>query len=181
MNARVEAGGRRRNRWSAMIWGGAAALLALPLVAMQLTREVVWTASDFVVMGAMLAIACGAYELAARSSAGLAWRAGAAVAILAGFLTFWVNLAVGMIGDEGNPFNLVFAGVILLALAGAFLARFRPEGMARAMLAAAVAQVLAAALGLAADPRGALFAAAFGLLWLLSAALFRKAARDRGR
>ena len=39
-------------RW--LVWGGAAALLLLPLVAMQFTEEVQWTWHDFVIMGVML-------------------------------------------------------------------------------------------------------------------------------
>jgi len=35
-------GGRRGNRWRIAIWGSAAFLLLLPLVAMQFTGEVVW-------------------------------------------------------------------------------------------------------------------------------------------
>ena len=178
MTARSETRGRPRNRWSAIVWGGAAALLALPLMVMRFTREVVWTGSDFVVMGALLAIACGAYELAARASGSFAYRAGAAVAIVAALLTVWVNLAVGMIGGEDNPFNLVFLGVIALALGGAAVARFRAAGMVRAMAAAAAAQFLAGAAGLSADLRGGILSAGFALLWLLSAWLFRKAERS---
>ena len=37
-----------RNLWRVLIWGGAAVLFVLPGLAMQLTNEVVWTASDFV-------------------------------------------------------------------------------------------------------------------------------------
>ena len=81
MTARAEKG-RRGYKGSALVWGGAAALLALPLVAMRFTREVAWTASDFAVMGAMLFAACGAWELATRASGSLAYRAGAGIATI---------------------------------------------------------------------------------------------------
>ena len=58
-------------RW--VMWGGAALLLALPLVAMQFTSEVNWTASDFVVMGAMLGIAAGTVELNSPGLTAEAW------------------------------------------------------------------------------------------------------------
>ena len=66
-----------------------------------------------------------------------------------------------------------------MAAVGALLARFRPAGMALAMVAAAVAQILAFAFALAAGlgftgPITVFFAA----LWLISASLFRKAARE---
>jgi predicted Na+-dependent transporter len=53
-------------RWRIVIWGTAAFLLLLPLIAMQFTNEVNWDETDFVVFGAMLFGACGVYELAAR-------------------------------------------------------------------------------------------------------------------
>ena len=40
-----------------LAWGAAAALLLLPLVAMQFTEEVNWTVFDFLVFGSMLAVA----------------------------------------------------------------------------------------------------------------------------
>lgn len=170
--------GSRWTIWRLILWGIAAFLLLLPAVAMQFTPEVNWTASDFVVMGAILATACGACELAARASDSGAYRMGAGFAVLAAFLTVWVNLAVGMIGSEGNPYNLAFAGVIGLALVGGVLAGFRADGMARAMLVAALAQALAAGIGTFTDLRGGILSAMFALPWLLSAALFRKAADE---
>lgn len=186
MAARMNDGsGRRGNRWRLAIWGGAACLLLLPLLAMRLVpgSGVDWTPSDFVVMGAMLAIACGTYELMAWISGNPVYRAAAGVAILAGFLTVWVNLAVGMVGSEANPYNLLFAGVLAVALLGAVFARLRARGMARAMCAAALAQALLAGIALVAgwDHRGAVFAAAFSVPWLLSAALFALAARAPDR
>jgi hypothetical protein len=170
---------RRRNRWSLLVWGGAAALLAVPAIAMRFTSEVDWGPEDFVVMGLLLALACGAYELATRLSGNTAYRAGAAIAIVASFLTVWVNLAVGMIGGEDNPANLMFGVVVLIALVGAILARFRPRGVARAMQAAAAAQGAMAVYALVAgEPVAAVAIALFMVPWLLSAYLFVKAAGE---
>jgi hypothetical protein len=88
------------------------------------------------------------------------------------------NGAVGMVGDEGDPANLMFAAVLAIALLGAMLARFRAGGMAVATLAAAFAQAIAGGIGMLTDPLGGLFSTAFAGLGLLSAALFRKAARQ---
>lgn len=186
MAARMnDEGGRRGNRLRLATWGGAACLLLLPLLAMRLfpASGVDWTLSDFVVMGAMLAIACGAYELVAWISGNTAYRAAAGIAILAGFLTVWVNLAVGMIGNEGNPYNLLFAGVLAIALLGAAFARLQARGMVLAMCATAFAQVLVASIALVAgwDDRGAVFSGLFASPWILSAALFAMAARGPGR
>jgi hypothetical protein len=165
--------------WRIAMWGTAGLLLALPAMAMQFTPEVNWTAADFAVMAAMLGTACGAAELAARASANGAYRLGAGIAIGAAFLTIWVNLAVGMIGSEFNPYNLVFGAVLGIAIVGGILTRFQPAGIARVMAATAIAQASAAALALGADTRGAILSMAFALPWLVSAALFRRASREQ--
>jgi hypothetical protein len=146
-------------------------------VAVHHTDEVNWTASDFLFMGVLFGGIGLAFEFMARKSASLAYRLAAASALLATFLTIWVNAAVGMIGSEGNPLNLMFAGVLIIALSGAVLARLNPAGLARAMVAAAIAQAVAGAVGLSTDPHGAVLSMAFAVLWLPAAALFRKAAR----
>ncbi len=64
------------------------------------------------------------------------------VAVATTFLLVWINAAVGIIGGEGNSANLMFLVVILIAVAGAIVARFRADGLARAMAVAAVAQAL---------------------------------------
>ena len=67
------------------------------------------------------------------------------------------------------------------ALIGALLARFRPKGMARTLVATAGVQVLVGVIALAG--RMGYEAIAVGsvlaVLWLLSAWLFRQAAGDR--
>jgi hypothetical protein len=166
-------------------WSGAALLLCLPLVA-----GAPWTGSDFLVMGAMLGSAGLGFELAARASGDNFYRAGAGVAILAAFLLVWVNLAVGFLGDEANPANLIFVLVLAVAILGAVLAGLRAAGMARAMAATAAAQALAGAIALAAGLGSsgsdglyeiAMGTSVFTALWLVSAGLLRKAAANRVR
>ncbi|MES2859345.1 MAG: hypothetical protein V4704_09230 [Pseudomonadota bacterium] len=183
-DTRASGHGGRGNGLRLLIWGGAACLLLLPALAMQVFPDsgVNWTAADFVALGILLAVACGVYELGAWLSGNLAYRAAFGLATLAGLLTIWVNLAVGMLGSEDGSFNLVFVGVLLIAAAGALWAGFKPGGMARAMLAAATAQLLAVAVGLWMghfESRELTFTAMFALPWLASATLFRHAARDQ--
>ena len=92
---RVHDGGTRRRR--AMIWGGAALLWLLPLLAMQFSDEVDWGAGDFLVFGAMLLAACGGYELVARATPRRGYRVAAGIALLTVFLLVWAQLAVGLI------------------------------------------------------------------------------------
>ena len=160
--------------WRVIGWGTAAFLLLLPLV-----TNAPWTLSDYIFAGVLFAAVGGVFELAVRLSRNHSYRAAVAFALAAAFLIVWANGAVGMIGDEGNPFNLMFYAVILMALAGAVAARFRPAGTAIAMMVAAVAQVAVSVAGLSTDLRGGILSAGFAGLWLLSAALFRKAAQEQ--
>ena len=157
----------------------AAFLLLLPLVAMQFTDEVQWTASDFAVFGTMLLVACGAYELALWASGNPVYRAAAAVAVGTAFFLVWSNLAVGLIGSERNPDNVLYVGVLAVGIVGAVVARLRAPGLAWTLVAMAVAQVLVPAIARAlGSVEVLLLTGTFVALWFTSAWLFRKAARE---
>ena len=160
-------------------WLFVAILLLLPTIAMRYTNEVDWSASDFVAMGALLGTVGLATEFLVRRSGSTAYRIGAVIAMATAFLTVWVNLAVGMIGDD-NPYNLLFGAVIAIALVGSILSRFKADGMARTMFATAAAQAIVGGLGITSDPRGAVFSMIFALPWVLAAVLFRRADTDQG-
>ena len=163
-------------------WSAAAALLAVPFVA-----GAPWTPADYVFAAVMLGVAGGAIELGQRASTGLAYRAGTLVAVAAAFQLVWINAAVGFFGSEDNDVNAVFGLVLLVAVGGTLLARLRPRGVARAMVAAAATQLAIGLTGLAAGwatpgPVGVRTTlcgtAFFCVLWLASAALFARAARQ---
>ncbi|MBP6597704.1 MAG: hypothetical protein KA196_09360 [Arenimonas sp.] len=86
----------RARPWRPWLWGSAALLLALPWIAMRFTAEVAWDRADFLVFGAMLVLACGAYELCAHLTTRRRWRVVAAAVISASFLLVWAELAVGI-------------------------------------------------------------------------------------
>ena len=68
------------------------ALLLIPYIAMKFTREVNWTALDFLVMGAMLLVTGVAIEVAMRIVK-VTWQKAAAVAaIVFGFVMVWGTL-----------------------------------------------------------------------------------------
>lgn len=192
MTKNAENESQRRSLWRTAPWAIAAFLL-LPLAAMQFTGEVNWDETDFVVMSAMLFGACGVFELAARMTGNIAYRAAAGLAVVATFLLIWINLAVGIIGSEDNPANLMYFGVLAVGITGAFIADFQPHGMARALIATALAQasvgIIALIAGLGSTGENwpqvvVVLNGFFAALWLLSAWLFRKAAREqsfRGR
>ena len=181
-------GDRILNRLRLAGWSGVALLLLAPLVAMRFTEDVVWTVSDFVAAAVLLGGLGLAIELAVRNSSNTAYRIAAGLAILGAFGLAWVNLAVGFLGDEGNPANMVFLGVLGVAVVGASLARFEAGGMGWTMFATAAAQVL---VGVVAIPAGwsspggqglyevVLGTSLFTFLWVISAGLFRKAAHEQ--
>jgi hypothetical protein len=171
--------------WRVVAWGAAAALLLLPLVAMQFTNEVAWDATDFAFAGVLVASVGVTYELAVRKTRNIAYRVAVGVALAAAFLLVWVNAAVGIIGSENESANLVYAGVLGVGITGAIVARFQPNGMARALRGTALAQALVAVIALiggfgSTDPSWPLeilmLSGFFAALWLISAWLFRKAA-----
>lgn len=178
----------KANRWRIAGWGLTGLLLLLPLVAMQFGDEVNWTASDFVFAATMFALIGGAFELVVRQSDSRAYRAGAAAGLLGCFMLVWINGAVGIIANESNAANLWFGVVIMVAILGAILARFRAAGLWKAMIAAAAVQAGIAVIALITDVgagehpmwRLQLIGATgmFLFVWLASAALFYNAARD---
>jgi hypothetical protein len=45
----------------------------------------------------------------------------------------WMNGAVGLIGNESNPANVVYYIVLSIGYLGAIISRFRPDGMTNTM------------------------------------------------
>jgi hypothetical protein len=164
----------------------AASILLLPLLAMQITDEVAWDLADFAVAGALLVGTCLMYELAVRKAGNIAYRAAVGVAIAAAFILAWMVGAVGVIGEDGDRADLMYGGVLAVGIIGAIIARFQPVGMARALLAMALAQALVAVIALIAGKHQAPISSVFEILGLNgffvalfigSAWLFRHAAR----
>jgi hypothetical protein len=163
---------------------GTAFLLLIPLLG-----RWPWSLSDFVVMGGLIFGTGLAYELIARQADSIVYRAAVGIAVVTSLLLVWINLAVGFIGDEDNPANLMYGGVLAIGIIGAFLARFQPQGMARALFATALAQALVPVIALMIWTSSASFWGApgmwgvfglnafFAMLFAGSALLFQRAAR----
>jgi len=115
-----------------------------------------------------------------RANGRRAYLSGVAVAVAASFLTVWTTV----VRDDGN--GIGFFMLIMAVMVGAASAWFRPSGMARTMLGAAIMQALLGALiatapSTARTPDGPfrilLVSCLFMALWLVSAAFFRAAAK----
>ena len=87
-----------QNKRLAIIMASIPGLLLIPLIAMQFTREVNWTLSDFLIMGFLLLITGLSLELVLRKVKSTMNR----IILLAGALGFfflvWAELAVGIFG-----------------------------------------------------------------------------------
>lgn len=160
-------------------------LLLIPLVSMQFTEEVNWDLFDFVFMWILLVGAGMMYKLAVRTMRNITYRAAAGIGVVTSVLLVWINGAVGIIGD--GPVNLMYLGVIAVGFVGAFIARFRPAGMARTLFSMAIVQALVPVIALIIwgsqiswEP-GILYVfglnAFFVMLFVVSALLFRSTAR----
>jgi hypothetical protein len=87
-----------KNTRLTIILAAASTLLLIPLVAMQFTNEVNWSASDFIIMGILLfgtGIIC---ELILRKFTTLKKRIIVCGLVLFGFFLIWAELAVGVFG-----------------------------------------------------------------------------------
>ena len=165
-----------RNSWRLALWGLVIVLLLLPLIAMQFTAEVNWTGFDFVIAAILLGGTAFCIELGCRYSRTAAARLGWALVVLTSLLLVWINLAVGIIGSEDNPANLLYLSVLASVSCGALWVRFQAQRMSDVLVLTACLQLTVELViqlaGLGAAP---VLNAAFAVLWLLAAGLLRNA------
>lgn len=152
--------------------------MLVPVIAQLTLAGMNWDTFDFAVFGAMLLAGCLGFEVVLRLGAeSAAYRIAACLAIGGAFLMVMANLAVGIIGNEGNPVNLLFFALLALGAFGALAVRFEAAGMARVMTLLAAAQAL---LGLGLAVTGVGFTPVLTLfyvgLWLGAGRLFQRAA-----
>ena len=116
-----------------------------------------------------------------------AYKSAIVLALATAFILVWLIGAVGVIGVEGDPFDLMYFGVLAVGIIGAITTRLQPHGMARALLATALAQALVTVIALiigkhqssvSSVPEILILNGFFIALFLGSARLFRNAARD---
>lgn len=169
-----------------------ALLLLIPYTAQLLTDEVAWMVSDFVIAGTLIFGTGTAYILISRQSDSLMYRAALGLMLFTALFMIWVNLAVGIIGSEDNPGNLMYAGVLAILLIGLIAARFRPRGTAFALFTTAIAQSFTIFIALSRDMQNlpgssvteiilvnglfiALFSISGGLFWQVSKGTYHNA------
>lgn len=114
-----------------------------------------------------------------------AYRLGLVIALGAGLFLLWGVAAMGIVGAEGDAFDLLYLGVLAVGAAGAIVVRLRPAELVRVLTAMAVAigaiTVLALVLGKHQSPVSSVaeivgLNGLFVLLFLGAARLVRQAA-----
>lgn len=116
-------------------------LLLIPLAAKLLTDEMNWSLFDFAVMGILIFSTVFIYKLITLKKDNLVYKYAAALALISCFLLLWVNLAVGILGSEDNPANLLYGLVLLVGLLGSIVVRFKPVGMAKTLFIMCLVQL----------------------------------------
>lgn len=132
----------------------------------------------------------GGFGVIASRKQSKTYRLATGLALLATLILFWAIGAVGLLGPEDgrNTADLIYLGVPAVGVVGAIFGRCRPNAMARAMFATALAVLLLPVILVAgltplspniagdAFPHGLLlFHAPFAALYGGSGWLFRKA------
>ena len=162
-------------------------LLIIPLLGNNFVNGWNWTLGDFIFAWIMFAFFGLAYVLVSRKMNNPAYKTAVGIAVITSFLLIWINAAVGIIGD--GPVNILYPGVIILGVIGALIARFRPKGMFKTLFLMAVVQMLVPIIALFIWPAEVVWSPGifrvfcltvfFSALFVVSALLFRKAARIR--
>ncbi|MGO4518808.1 hypothetical protein AB4Y89_23685 [Terriglobus sp. 2YAB30_2] len=119
-------------------------LLMVPLVASRVVPGWNWPPRAFVLVYVLFFATGMAYALIARKMGSWAYKAGAGLALAAGFVLGWSNMV--HVADSENPANLAYFSVLVVGIVGASLARLQPRGLARTLFAMAVTLALIAAL-----------------------------------
>lgn len=163
---------------------GTLGLLLIPIIAMQFNEEMVWTFFDFVIVGILLFTSGFVYGVVTRKAGSVAYKAAVALSVGIALILTWVNLAVGIIGNEGHPANLLYIVMLIIGFVSAVIVRFRAERMVRVLYGLAIAQLLVPVIALSVwRPEVTVgvvqvfgINAFFSILWISSALLFRRAA-----
>jgi hypothetical protein len=124
-------------------------ILLLPLTGNMFVEGFDWSPFDFVIWGGILFAAGAVFDVVSRKGRSFSYRAAVGIACLAGFLSFWVNAAVGVIGNDDVANLLLIVVPFGLGLVGALVAQFRPRGMSLTLFAMAAAQAIVPVIALA--------------------------------
>lgn len=160
------------------------ALLLIPITGQLTVEGWHWTWHDFVFAWAVFSLTTLFYRfLVTRPVANFAYRTGAALAVVTGFLIAWIDLAAQIIGDD-NPGNGLYLLTILGGFIGVGFSRFQPARLAKVAFSMGAGLVLIPAVSVLlwpddfnpGYPKVQLLSAGFAAMFGGSGLLFRRAA-----
>lgn len=108
-------------------------LLLIPFIGMQVSDEVNWTFSDFLIMGILLFVTGLSVLLVLKMANNIVTKLAFAMAIGTTFLMIFANLAIGLIGSGPHAGNLMYIVVYGVAIIGTLLYFSNTEKMATVM------------------------------------------------
>lgn len=113
-------------------------ILLIPFCAMQLSIEGWhWDLFDFLLMGSFILGTSLAYQLISRKVDSRLYRVATGIAAISSLLILWVNGAVGIIGSEDNPANLLYFVALGIGFLAVLASKFKPRGMSYALFTTA--------------------------------------------
>lgn len=158
-------------------------ILLIPFIAMQFTNEVNWSLFDFIIAAIFLFGAGLSYEFVTQRTNLTKYKVATGLAVVTTLILTWINLAVGMIGSERNPANLLYLAVPLIGMIGSVIVRFRSQGMSITMFTIAGVQSIIPLIALIfwkstlSEPPGIVMVfilnGIFAVLFMISAFLYR--------
>ncbi|MBL8178840.1 MAG: hypothetical protein JNK48_29475 [Bryobacterales bacterium] len=156
----------------------ALAVWMVPLVASQFVEDWHWGVGGFARAYVLFFLVGMAIALVARRMGVWSYKAGAGVALAAGFALAWSTMV--QVADSGHPERLWYHSVLVVGMVGACLARLKAAGLASTLFAmAATLALIAATLPSGAPPeiarRMAIGHGVYVVLFTASGLLFRHA------
>lgn len=175
----------KQNKRRYIVWAIVMTLILTISVVASLTNEVQYNETIAYII--MLLVIGGTYELWQwLKTHNTRYRFAFGVGLTGLFFLGWVSGAVGIIGSENNPANLMYWAVPTIGLTGSLLSRFKRSGMVSTLFAMAVVQILIPVFALCIWPAQAswgdagvigvfIFNSIFAMFFVASALLFRRA------
>src|ERR1043165_1077158 len=142
MNTKTHDSERRRSLWKtpAVI---TALILGIPLLRSLLVGGWGWDIRAILLVGAVGTLLFGiglTFQMVIRKLGTPAYRAAVGIALGTTFLLVWGNFVQG--ADDVNPAAFGYFVAPMVGIIGAAIARFQPNGMARALFVTAAVQAL---------------------------------------
>lgn len=166
-----------------IVWTVVGVLILLLPLAMLFTNEVQWN-ETFAYCIMLLAIG-GIYELWRwLKTKSMKYHFAFDVGLFGMIFLGWVSGAIGIIGSENNPLNLMYWAVPIVGFIGSVISQLKSRGMTRTLFTVAIVQFLVPVIALIISPEvsfgnaGVMGVVAvnfiFVILFATSALLFRR-------